>query len=87
MDDVSATIVAGGQAQLIIHRGKYKLANFSFTLINLLKSFIGSLGQYMRKASRHTGGVDSLNPPRWRGKLLITMVVVFVGCLCVLFVL
>jgi hypothetical protein len=55
---------------LRIHRGKSKLANFSFTLLNALKSFIGGLGQYMHKAAHHLGSMDSLNPHRWRGKWL-----------------
>jgi hypothetical protein len=38
--------------------------------MNLIKSFIGGLGQYMCKAARPSEGVDSLNPRRWRGKWL-----------------
>jgi hypothetical protein len=38
--------------------------------INLTKFFVRGLGQYMRKAARHSGGVDSLNLCRWRGKRL-----------------
>ncbi len=38
--------------------------------MNLTKPFVGGLGQYMRKAARHSGGVDSSNPCCWRGKRL-----------------
>jgi hypothetical protein len=39
-------------------------------LMNLTKSFIVGLGQYMCKANRPLDGMDSLNPHRWRGKWL-----------------
>ncbi len=38
--------------------------------MNLFKSFDSSLGQYMRKAARPSGGMESSNPRRWRGKRL-----------------
>jgi hypothetical protein len=37
-------------------------------LLNLTKSFDSGLRQYMRKAARPLGGMDSSNPRRWRGK-------------------
>jgi hypothetical protein len=44
--------------------------NFYMTLLNLTKLFKGSLGQYMCKAARPSGGMDSSNPHRWRGERL-----------------
>ncbi len=38
--------------------------------MNLTKSFVGGLGQYMRKAAHHLGGMDSSNSRCWRGKRL-----------------
>ncbi len=38
--------------------------------MNLFKSFDSNLRQYMRKAARHLGGMESSNPRRWRGKQL-----------------
>ncbi len=38
--------------------------------MNLFKSFDSGLGQYMRKAVRPSGGMESSNPRRWRGKRL-----------------
>jgi hypothetical protein len=38
--------------------------------MNLFKSFNSDLGQYMRKAARPLGGMESLNPRRWRGERL-----------------
>ena len=38
--------------------------------MNLFKSFDSGLGQYMRNASRLSGGVESSNPCHWRGKRL-----------------
>jgi hypothetical protein len=38
--------------------------------MNLTKSFVGGLGQCMRKAARPLGSMDSSNPRRWRGKRL-----------------
>jgi hypothetical protein len=38
--------------------------------MNLFKYFDSILGQYMRKAARPSGGVESSNPRRWRGKRL-----------------
>ncbi len=36
--------------------------------MNLFKSSICGLGQYMRKAARPLGSMESSNPRRWRGK-------------------
>jgi hypothetical protein len=38
--------------------------------MNLFKSFDSSLGQYMCKATRPLGIMESSNPCRWRGKRL-----------------
>jgi hypothetical protein len=38
--------------------------------MNLTKPFNSGLGKWMRKAARPLGGVDSLNPHRWRGERL-----------------
>ena len=38
--------------------------------MNLFKSFNISLGQYMRKAARPSGGMELSNLCRWRGKRL-----------------
>ncbi len=38
--------------------------------MNLTKPFNSGLGKWMRKAAHPSGGVDSLNPHRWRGKRL-----------------
>ncbi len=38
--------------------------------MNLFKSFDSGLGQYMCKAARPSGGMESSNPRRWRGKRL-----------------
>jgi hypothetical protein len=38
--------------------------------MNLFKSFNIGLGQYMRKASHPSGGMESSNPRHWRGKWL-----------------
>ncbi len=38
--------------------------------MNLFKSFDSNLGQYMHKAARPSGGMESSNPCRWRGKRL-----------------
>ncbi len=38
--------------------------------MNLFKSCNSDLGKYMRKAARPSGGMDSLNPRRWRGERL-----------------
>ena len=38
--------------------------------MNLFKSFDSGLGKYMRTAARPLGGMESSNPPRWRGKRL-----------------
>jgi hypothetical protein len=38
--------------------------------MNLFKSFNSGLGQYVRKAARPSGGMESSNPRRWRGKQL-----------------
>jgi hypothetical protein len=46
------------EPNLRIHRGYYKLNNFSFILMNMLKSFVWGLGKYVRNAARHSGGMD-----------------------------
>jgi hypothetical protein len=38
--------------------------------MNLFKSFDSGLGQYMCKAARPSGGMESSNTHRWRGKQL-----------------
>ncbi len=38
--------------------------------MNLFKFFDSSLRQYMRKAARPSGGMESSNLRRWRGKRL-----------------
>jgi hypothetical protein len=38
--------------------------------MNLFKSFNSNLGQYMRKAARPLGSMESSNPRHWRGKRL-----------------
>ncbi len=38
--------------------------------MNLFKSFDNDLGQYMRKAARPLGSMESSNPRRWRGEQL-----------------
>ncbi len=38
--------------------------------MNLFKSFDSNLGQYMHKAARPLGGMESLNSRRWRGERL-----------------
>jgi hypothetical protein len=44
--------------------------NNYFNLLILPKSFDSGLGTNMSKAARHSNGVDSSNPHRWRGKRL-----------------
>ncbi len=51
--------------------------------MNQTKSFNSGLGKYVHKAACPSGGVDSLNPCRWRGKRLHH----HVGGVCWLFVL
>jgi hypothetical protein len=59
MDAISATIVAGGRAQIIlnIEVDRNKLKNY-FYLMYLLKSFDSGLEQYMCKAARPSGGME-----------------------------
>jgi hypothetical protein len=38
--------------------------------LNLLNRFDGGIGTNMRKATHPSGGMDSSNPRRWRGKRL-----------------
>ena len=71
MDAILATIVAGWQArfwQHTIHRGKYKLINLYFNLLNLLDRFDGGIGKNMRTAAHPLGGVGLSNPRHWRGE-------------------
>ncbi len=51
--------------------------------MNLFKSFNSNLGQYMHKAARPLGSMESSNPCRWRGEWLHH----YGGCVCWLFVL
>ncbi len=82
MDAVSATIVASGRARLENTQRLIEKNNNYFNLLILPKPFDSGLGTNMRKAVCHSDVVDSLKPCRWRGGGFITMVVVFVGCLC-----
>jgi len=68
MDAELAIIVASGIAQFrfSIEVDK-KYIDFYFNLMNMLKSFDISLGQYMWKAAHPLGGVDLLNSRRPRG--------------------
>jgi hypothetical protein len=43
---------------------------FYVTFLILARPFYSGLGKYMRKAARPSGGMDSSNPRRWRGKQL-----------------
>jgi hypothetical protein len=70
MDAVSATIVAGGRTQIQLNIRSIQIYYFYIALLNLTKPFKGGLGQYMHKAARPSGSVDSLNPSRWRGERL-----------------
>ncbi len=54
----------------IKHRGQCKYIDFYINLLNLTKPFNSGLKKWMRKAARHSGGVVSLNPRRWRGERL-----------------
>jgi hypothetical protein len=53
---------------MIKHWGRHTNINFYFNLQNQLNHFNGGLEMNMRKAARHLGNVDLLNPYRWRGK-------------------
>ena len=55
---------------LIKHRGRHKLINFYFDLLNLLNRFDGGIGTNMRKAAHPSGGMGSSNLRRWRGERL-----------------
>ncbi len=61
MDVVSAIIVAGWQAQIQLNIE---------VVFNVTKPFNSGLRQYMCQAARPSGGVDSSNPCRCRGKRL-----------------
>jgi hypothetical protein len=50
--------------------------------MNLFKSFDSNLGKYMRKAAHPLGGMDHRIHAAGGASGSITMVVVFVGCLC-----
>ncbi len=54
----------------IKHRGWYKYIDFYINLLILTKPFDSGFKKWMRKAARHSDGVDSLNPRRWRGEQL-----------------
>jgi hypothetical protein len=70
MDAVLGTIVAGGRALIQLNIRSIKYIDFYISLLTLPKPFNSSLGTNMRKAARHSDGVDSLNPRHWRGKWL-----------------
>jgi hypothetical protein len=70
MDAVSATIVAGGQAQLENMQRSIELINNYFNLMNLCNPFNRGLTTNMSKAACHLNGVDSANPSRWRSAWL-----------------
>ncbi len=70
MDAVSATIVAGGRANINKHWGWYKYIEFYINLLNLTKPFDSGLKKWMCKAAHHSDGVDSLNSRCWRGERL-----------------
>jgi hypothetical protein len=70
MDAILATIVAGGQAPIQLNIEVNKSISIYINLVNLVKSFDSGHGQYMPKATRPLGGVDSSNPRRWRSKRL-----------------
>jgi hypothetical protein len=55
---------------MIKHRGRHKNINFCLNLQNQLNCFNGGHGTNMRKATRHLGGMGSLNPRRWKDKRL-----------------
>jgi hypothetical protein len=54
----------------IKHRGQYKYIDFYINLLNLTKHFNSGLKKQMRKATRHSGGMVSSNPRRWRDERL-----------------
>jgi hypothetical protein len=70
MDAVLATIVAGGQALIQLNIRLIKYIDVYINLLILPKSFDSGLGMNMSKATRHSDGVDSLNPHHWRGEHL-----------------
>ncbi len=70
MDAVLATIVASGWTILENTQRSINFINNYFNLLILPKPFDRGLGRNMSKAARHSDGVDSSNPCRWRGKQL-----------------
>jgi hypothetical protein len=68
MDAVSGTIVAGGRALIQLNVRLIKIYDFYISLLILPKPFDSSLGMNIRKAARHSDGVDSSNPCRWKGQ-------------------
>jgi hypothetical protein len=69
MDDILATIVAGGRALIQLNIRSMKIY-FYIILMNQTKSFDSGLGTNMRKAARPLGSMVSSNPRRWRGERL-----------------
>jgi hypothetical protein len=67
----------------IKQRGGYKYIDFYIILMNLWKSFDTGLRKHMRKAACPSGGMDSSDPCRWRGKRIYH----HGGAVCWLFVL
>jgi hypothetical protein len=70
MDAVFPPLLSADKPTSIKHRGWYKYIDFYISLLNLTKFFNSGLKKWMRKAARHSDGVDSLNPCRWRGEQL-----------------
>jgi hypothetical protein len=59
MDAVSATIVAGGRAQIRLNKRRLVLINyFLLILLNLLNCFDDGVGKIMQKATRPSNGMD-----------------------------
>ncbi len=67
---------------LIKQGGRHKHVHFYFNLWNQLNLFNDGLGTNMRKAAQPSGGVDSLNPRRWRDGRLhhLGCGVYWIGC-------
>jgi hypothetical protein len=61
---------------------KKKYIDFSINLLNLTKPFNSGLGKWMHNTTRNSDGVDPRIHAAGEASSSITMVVVFVGCLC-----
>jgi hypothetical protein len=66
----------------IEHRGQYKYIDSYINLMNLCKSFNSSLRKHMGKAACHQAAWIHQIHAAGGASSSITMVVVFVGCLC-----